>query len=151
MFHRSLMSSSSDMGPAATAGPAESASGGHPVGWREALMGLIASRVALIQLESKDVARDGAKRALLLLAVVGCVFFGWILLLAGAVALLASATGWPWSWVAIGLALTHLLLALILAKIAKPSQKPAFPYTRAEFQKDREWIENFQKTSKSNN
>lgn len=114
-------------------------------------MGLIASRVALIQLESKDVARDGAKRATMLLAVVGLVFFGWILLLAGGVALLSTATGWPWSWVAVGLALIHLLLAAVFAKLAKPSEKPSFPFTRAEFQKDREWIENFQKTSRSNN
>ena len=136
------------MDPAVSAG---SAPGNTPAGWREAVMGLIASRIALIQLESKEVAKDGAKRGAMLLAVVGCIFFGWILMLAGAVALLASATGWPWSWVAIGLALVHLLLAAIFAKLAKPSEKPAFPVTRAEFQKDREWIENFQKTSKSNN
>ena len=53
--------------------------------------------------------------------------------------------------VAIGLAILHLLLAVVFAKLAKPSGKPAFPFTRAEFEKDREWIENFQKTSKSNN
>ncbi len=114
-------------------------------------MGLIAARVALVQLESKEIAKDGAKRASLLLAAVGLVFFGWTLLLAGVVALLATATGWPWSWVAIGLAILHLLLAFVFAKLAKPSEKPSFPFTRAEFQKDREWIENFQKTSKSNN
>ena len=114
-------------------------------------MGLIASRVALIQLESKDVARDGARRAGMLLGVIGFVFFGWTLLLAGMVALLSTATGWPWSWVAIGLAILHLLLAVVFAKLAKPSGKPAFPFTRAEFEKDREWIENFQKTSKSSN
>lgn len=113
-------------------------------------MGLIASRVALIQLESQEVARDGAKRAVVLLAVVGLIFFGWTLLLAGGVALLAAALGWPWSWVALGMALLHLLLAAIFAKLAKPSKKPTFPFTRAEFQKDREWIENFQKTNRSN-
>ncbi|MEO5916475.1 MAG: phage holin family protein [Luteolibacter sp.] len=113
-------------------------------------MGLIASRVALIQLESKDAARDGAKRAGLFLAVVGCVFFAWTLLLAGGVSLIASSTGWPWAWVAIGVAVFHLLLAVIFAKLAKPSGNPAFPHTRAEFQKDREWIENFQKAKKSN-
>ena len=114
-------------------------------------MGLIASRVALIQLESKDVARDGARRAVMLLGVIGFVFFGWTLLLAGIVALLSTATGWSWSWVAIGLAIIHLLLAAIFAKLAKPSGRQAFPFTRAEFEKDREWIENFQKTSRSSN
>ncbi len=139
------------MGPAATAGPGglDSGSNPPPANWREALMGLIASRVALIQLESKDAARDGAKRAGMWLAVAGCVFFGWILLLAGGVSLLATAIGWPWSWVAVGLAAAHLLLAIILVKLAKPSGNPAFPHTLAEFQKDREWIENFQKTKSS--
>lgn len=113
-------------------------------------MDLVASRIALIQLESKDAARDGAKRAIALLIVVGCVFFGWILLLAGGVSLLADATGWPWGWVAIGLAGLHLVTALILAKFAKPSGTPAFPVTRAEFRKDRQWIENF-KTNRNSN
>ncbi len=111
-------------------------------------MALIASRVALIQLESKDATRAGAKKAGMLLAVIGCVCFAWLLLLAGGVSLIATILHWPWSWVAIGLAMLHLVIAVILAKLATTPGSSSFPVTRAEFQKDREWIENFQKAKK---
>jgi len=111
---------------------------------------LVSSRIELIQLESKDAAKDGARRAVMLLIAIGCLFFGWVLLLAGSVAWIAAAAGWAWYWVALGLATIHLILAYILVKLAKPAGNPTFPHTRAEFQKDREWIKNFQKASKSN-
>lgn len=120
-----------------------------PANWREALLNLIAARVALIQLESKDAARETAGRAARLVALVICVFFTWALLLAGAVAWLGKLTGWPWFAFAFIFAALHLLAALILAKSAKAPATPAFPITRAEFQKDREWIQNFQSTRKS--
>ncbi len=141
------------MGPAApgSAGPDKQAGfQDSPANWREALVGLVTSRIALIQLESKDAARDGAKRAVLVLITLGCVFFGWILLLAATVSLIAGAFGWPWDRVALALGGIHLLVAFICLKMAKPSGNPTFPITRAEFQKDREWIEKFQKNRKSN-
>lgn len=120
-----------------------------PSNWREALLNLIAARVALIQHESKDAARDAAGRAARLIALVICVFFTWALFLAGAVALLAKLTAWPWFAFAFILAALHLIAALILAKSAKAPASPSFPVTRAEFQKDREWIQNFQSSRKS--
>lgn len=113
-------------------------------------MALIASRVSLIQLESKEAAGEGARRIAYLITAVCAVVFAWALLIAGLVAILSEAIGKPWSWVAVGFALLHLLVGLVLAKLAKPSGAPAFPITRAEFQKDREWIENFKQTRKSN-
>lgn len=114
-------------------------------------MALIATRVALIQLESKDVTRGVIRIAILLAATFVCVLATWALFLAGGIALIAELAGWHWSWVALSVAALHLLAAIILVRLAKPSGKPAFPVTRAEFQKDREWIENFQKTKSSNN
>jgi hypothetical protein len=113
-----------------------------PANWREAIMSLIASRIALIQLESKGAGKEAAKRASLIGGAVGCLFFTWALLLAGGVVAIAEATNYPWHWIAMGAALLH--------RLARPSGKPAFPITRAEFQKDREWIETFQTTKKSN-
>ena len=141
------MDSASSAGTGATGTDAGQA---LPPTWQESLAALVASRVALIQLESKEAARSGARRAGLYLAVVGCIFFGWLLLLAGAVQVIATATQWPWSWIALGLAGVHLILAIVFAKLAKPSEKPAFPHTCAEFQKDREWIEQLKKSKKSN-
>jgi MFS family permease len=123
----------------------------RPENWREALMSLIASRIALIQLEARDAARQRARRVIGMIVAVICLFFTWALLLAGGIAAISSATGCPWHWLAIGAAALHLLLAMLLLKAgpADPAT-PAFPLTRAEFQKDREWIENFQKKPKSN-
>ena len=43
-----------------------------------------------------------------------------------------------------------LLVAFLLASSCNKPGTAAFPITRAEFQKDREWIENIQKKPKSN-
>ena len=113
-------------------------------------MALIAARFALIQLESKIAAKEGAKRASFVAGACACAIFTWALVLAGGISLISEATGRPWNQITIGLAILHLLVGIILARLAKPSADTAFPITRAEFQKDREWIENFQKTEKSN-
>lgn len=120
-----------------------------PTHWREALMNLISSRVSLIQLESQEVKRESAKRAAIIVCGLLCAFFGWALVLAGGIALLASATGWPWHVIALAAAALHLAAAAGFLLAAKRPGPPPFPVTRAEFQKDREWIENFQKTRKS--
>jgi hypothetical protein len=86
-----------------------------------------------------------------MIAAVACLFFTWALLLAGGIAAISSATGCPWHWPAIGAAALHFVLALLLLRGGSAhTATPAFPLTRAEFQKDREWIENFQKKPKSN-
>lgn len=122
-----------------------------PATWSAALAALISSRIALMRLESQDAAGSLAKSAGRFAAAVACAFFTWALLVASGVSLLAEATGWPWNQIALGAAGLHLIAGIILARSAKSSTAPAFPVTRAEFQKDREWIENFQKNKKSNN
>lgn len=134
----------------ATRVEAEGSDQSLPSNWREALTSLIASRVTLIQLESKDAASDGARRAVLLIVAAGCAFFAWALVLAGIVALLSEAMGRPWYCVAISMGIVHLLLGLLLGYLAKSSSGSAFPITRAEFKKDREWLNNFHDTRKSN-
>lgn len=118
--------------------------------WREALMGLIAARCALIQLESKEASEEAARRASLIAAACACTFFAWALILLGGISMISNFTGWHWDAVALALAIVHLLAGIVFAKFAKPSRNAAFPVTRAEFQKDREWIENFSKDKKSN-
>ena len=145
------MTSPSDMGPVPETGvPADPAAPPSPANWREALMGLVASRVSLIELEAREAACGGARRAGFYGGVAACLFFAWVLFLTGGIGLLAEKFGWPWYFVALGAALLHILIAIILLRLAKPSGSPAFPVTRAEFKKDREWIENFQKTKNSN-
>lgn len=113
-------------------------------------MALVAARVALFQLESKVAVRGATRRAGIIAAACGCAFAAWMLLLAGGVSIISQSTGWPWNWVAVGLAAVHLLVGVILAQVARSAETPNFPATRTEFQKDREWIENFNKPGKSN-
>ena len=111
-------------------------------------MSLVASRITLIQLESKDAARGIVRSAALILAACGCVFFSWALVLAGGISLVAQLANWPWNYVALAVATVHLLAGLIMARLAIKSPRGAmFPITRAEFQKDREWIEKFSKNA----
>lgn len=112
-------------------------------------MALIASRLALIELESKDAVKQGVRAAIMIVAAVICVIFAWAMLLAGGVSLIAVSAGWPWYLVALGVAALHLLVGFILLKLAKPSAISAFPVTRSEFKKDRQWIENFHQIKKS--
>ncbi len=130
--------------------PNPSGSATLPANWREAVLVLIAARLAIIELEGKHAARLGAQRALSLAAMAVCVLFAWALLLAGGIAVIARATHWPWGLLALAAAVLHLLAALALARAARAAAPPLFPVTRAEFHHDREWIESLQQTPKSN-
>lgn len=141
------MNSSSDIGAPADG---KAAAGQFPNDWKNALAGLVSSRIALIRLEFQEIAGSLIKRVVCAVVMAICAFFAWCLILAGAVVLIASATGWNWGWVALGIAALHLIVAGICAIIAKTGGTPAFPVTKAEFQKDRAWLQTFQKNKKSN-
>jgi len=123
----------------------------RPAHWCEALMALIASRIELIQFEAQSAVTQRMCRMLGILVAAICLFFTWALVLAGGIAAIASVSGWSWYGLAFIAAALHLFIAasLIMAGRSKQSS-PAFPLTRAEFQKDREWIENLQKKPRSN-
>lgn len=134
--------------PAVDHADSNQADPGLPDNWRVALMTLIATRISLIELEARQSAKNNASRAIRAIVAAFCLLFAWMLLLAGGIAAVAALAGWSWHWVAIGTAALHLFLAWILIVTLKASA-PAFSATRAEFQKDREWIENYQKKPRS--
>lgn len=113
-------------------------------------MTLVATRLDLIQIESKDFTGELARRGSWLVAACGCAFFTWALALVGGISIISERLACPWDRIALATAVLHLLLGLIFTRLAKPKAASSFPFTRAEFKKDREWIENFQKTKKSN-
>ncbi len=143
------MNSPSDTG-AHTATETRATRAEYPSNWKEAIGGLIASRFGIFQIEGKEAAGSYAKRLICLVGVAICAFFAWCLLLAGVIALIADNTGWSWYWLAIGAALLHLLVAIVCAVIAKGAEGNFFQVTRAELEKDIEWLQTFQKTEKSN-
>ncbi|MBC8127424.1 MAG: phage holin family protein [Gloeobacteraceae cyanobacterium ES-bin-144] len=119
-----------------------------PSNWREALLSLIAARISLIQIESKDVAKSVARKAIGIACLAFCVVFAWALLLTGGIYALSQAAHWPWYWIAISAGVLHIIAGLLIARCTKTPTTPPFPVTRTEFQKDRTWIENFHKTPK---
>lgn len=104
---------------------------------------LIDSRLALIQLESADAGQHLMKKFACFAGACFCLFSAWILLVAATIKFVSDATNWPWSWTAFGLAIIHLLLGIVLSSFKSSGACSSFPATRAEFKKDREWIENF--------
>lgn len=114
--------------------------GPPPVDWRQALGELFTSRAELIRLESLAAAKGIVSKIIWGAALGVAALFCWLLLLAGGIGLLAKSTGVAWHWFALALAGLHLLVALVAyAKLRRPA--PAtFPHTKAEFQRDREWL-----------
>lgn len=119
-----------------------------PESWKEALACLVSSRIAIIQAESKEAASAGAKKAVLGVVAALCALFTWILILAGAVGAISAATSWQWYHVAFAAAGLHLAFALITVLMLKAKAAPPFPITRAEFEKDREWLNQLNKKPK---
>ncbi len=120
-----------------------------PMNWREAAGRLVCARIDIIQIELADVLRTGSRKAILLGVAVFALLATWILALAGGIGAVGAANDWPWYWVALGAAGLHLLAAVACALFASRKGPEAFPFTRAEFQKDRECIER-KKSRKSN-
>jgi uncharacterized membrane protein YqjE len=119
-----------------------------PESWKDALACLVSSRISIIQAESKDAAALGARKALFVAVAAFCALFTWILILAGAVGAISSATAWIWYHVAFAAAGLHLLIAVFALLAAKSKSAPSFPITRAEFEKDREWLNQLNKKPK---
>jgi uncharacterized membrane protein YqjE len=132
---------STSSGTDRTAFPGNSSGRETPGGWREALVGLVTSRIALIQHEAEGAVRQGVKCLVGVVVAALAGVFAWALLLVAGIGAVAVATSWPWYWIAAGVALLHLLVAGCCVLLVKSSQTPVFPITRNEFLKDREWLQ----------
>jgi uncharacterized membrane protein YqjE len=129
-----------DFNPSSGASSGQGPESVRPAGWLDALVSLLASRVALVQFESRAAARESVKW-LIGIAVAGmAVIFAWALFVIGGIGVLVVVTTWPWYLLALGAGLCHVLAAGGIALILKSTQTAVFPITRAEFQKDREWL-----------
>lgn len=115
-----------------------------PANWREAVADLLSTRLELIELEAKEVAKEAATKGLLIGVIAGAAFFAWALILAGAIPLLAIALKVSVGWIALGAAGLHLIAALIAVARLKRPAPPAFSITRSEFKRDREWFKKLQ-------
>lgn len=109
----------------------------------------IASRSALFAEESKAALAQ-------LLVVLGCLVaalilftLGYLFLVGSAVVAIARLADVSWTWVALGAAGLHFLLALVAAVIAWMRVKK-LPYRELtkELKKDREWLKNLDLSSR---
>ena len=116
------------------------------------LAGFLESRIGLFAKESKTV----LVQVLVLLAciVAAAVFalFGYVFLLASAIAGVAHALHTSWIWITLAAAGLHFILALVCLLVARSRMKKSmFAATAAELKKDREWLKNLDKKSPSTN
>jgi hypothetical protein len=109
----------------------------------------LAARLELARLEAGIVARQAARRGIMAGALGLVLAFAWMLLLAGGFGYAANC-GMPWHWIAIAVGLLHLMVAIVLGSVLARPAPPAFPHTRAEFEKDCAWLRNLKQNLKSN-
>jgi uncharacterized membrane protein YqjE len=116
------------------------------------LIGFVESRVALFAKESKTALVH-------VLVLVGCLagaafllVFGYLFLIASAIAGLSQALHMSWIKITLMAAGLHFLLAFICVMIARSRMhKPMFEMTGGELKKDREWLKNQNRESRSTN
>ncbi|WP_367874622.1 phage holin family protein [Luteolibacter sp. Populi] len=110
-----------------------------PPNWRESALEFVAARLELASLEAKEAGKYAALRAALVLVIGFCAVVAWLAIVAGLVGWIAS-NGVAWYFIALGAAFLHLLVAGIAVAILRRPVPPAFPHTKAELSKDREWL-----------
>jgi uncharacterized membrane protein YqjE len=116
------------------------------------LAAFLESRIALLARESKTAL---AQILVLLACVTGAVvlaLFGYIFLIASAIAALAHSLHVSWIWITLAAAGLHFILALVCLLVARNRMKQSmFAATTEELKKDREWLKNLDKKSLSTN
>jgi uncharacterized membrane protein YqjE len=118
---------------------------GSLVALASALADFFESRAALLATESRAALVQFLVVSLCLVAGVLFFAFGYIFLLATVVVAIAHAADASWLWVALGAAGVHFVIALVFLLVAGTGiRRPLFSATRAELQKDREWLKNLE-------
>jgi uncharacterized membrane protein YqjE len=114
------------------------------------LAGFLESRLALFAAESKTALIHVLVLVACLAAAAFLAVFGYLFLVASAIAGLAQAFHISWIKITLGTAGLHFVLAFICVMIARSRMhKSMFEMTGAELKKDREWLKNLDKESRS--
>lgn len=120
-----------------------------PGDWKDAIPSLIASRFGIIRIESKDAIEIAVRKLILLSVALFCLFATWGLLTAGLIGVVSEHFKCPWYFSAFSVGGVYLLISLVVLVIIKKSKKTeTFPITRAEFEKDRQWLNQLKNRSK---
>lgn len=109
--------------------------------WKDAILSLIVSRIAIIRIESKDAIASAVSKVIAVVIALFFLLLVWLLLLTGAIGAIAAKSGWYWYDVTFVAAGVHALVVLIaLAFCRTKKTRVGFPITKAEFEKDLEWL-----------
>ena len=116
------------------------------------LAGFLESRLALVAAESKTALVHVLVLVACLAVAAFLALFGYLFLVAGIIAGLAHAFHVSWIKITLVAALLHFVLAFVCVMIARSRMhKSMFEMTGAELKKDREWLKNLDKQSRSTN
>jgi uncharacterized membrane protein YqjE len=114
--------------------------------------GFLEARIALVGKESKTALVHVLVLVACLAAAAFLAVFGYIFLVASAIVGLAHALHISWVKMALLAAGLHFVLAFVLVMVARSRMnKPMFEMTGVELKKDREWLKNLDKESRSTN
>ncbi|HEX7517258.1 MAG TPA: phage holin family protein [Chthoniobacterales bacterium] len=117
-----------------------------------ALAGFLESRIGLFAKDSKTALVHVLVLVACLAAAAVLALFGYVFLIASAIAGLAHALHTSWIWITLAAAGLHFILALVCLLIARSRMKKSmFEATASELKKDREWLKNLDKKSRSTN
>lgn len=118
--------------------------------WKVAIPDLIASRIGIFRIEAGDATEVLTKKLIMLGVTVFCLIATWGLLTAGLIGWISAYFNVAWYFTAFSIGAIHLLIALTMINFIKRSKKiESFPITRAEFEKDREWLNQLKNRSSS--
>lgn len=113
----------------------------HPTEWQAALADFAASRIALIRLESREASQVAVRKTRQAVLASGFALIAWTCLTAGAIGCLHHFTHCPWWVAALAFALFYGIAALVCLNKLKEKSAPLYPVTKAEFEKDRLWMQ----------
>ena len=116
------------------------------------LVGFLESRLALFAAESKTALVHVLVLVACLAAAAFLAVFGYLFLVASAIAGLAHVFHVSWIKITLGTAVLHFVLAFVCVMIARSRMhKSMFEMTAIELKKDREWLKNLNKENRSTN
>lgn len=112
------------------------------------LVGFLESRASLFAQESKGALVHVIVLVACAVGALAFVAFGYVFLVVSAIVAIAHAFGISWTWIAMGAAGLHFVLAFACAMIARSRLKEKmFEITAAELKRDREWLKQLDKRS----
>jgi uncharacterized membrane protein YqjE len=115
-----------------------------------ALAGFFQARWALVTRDSKAALAQLAVLVACLAAAIMLFAFGYVFLIVSAIVGVAHLAQISWVWIALGAAGLHFIGALIFISVARARMtKPLFRATASELKKDREWLKDLEKTTRT--